>query len=219
MSGCGCKKSSCASSPVLGDMIPLLAQASPSGASSKPLSVTFETLAPGLDGTLVQTLPTMESLVRAAVVDPRVRRAAEWIVKKTSPGDRIAEARAIFDWILERLQFRRDPIDMQLLQDPVTLLTRIQKYGWAAGNCAAHAMLAASLGITLRLPIVWVLAGDTVDEPQHVYAAMRTDTLDSNAPVESTADLVSLDTAVPDPAFGKHAPAGARSAVPALRGL
>lgn len=187
-----------------------------------PLSVSYEPLAPGSLG-LSQIVPKMEIEVAKAIIDPRVRRAAEWITQGARAGDRMQEARAIYEFVAERVKFLRDPTDVQLLLDPITALSRIDRFGWAATNCAGHSMLTATLGHEIRLPIVWVLAGPAPSDPQHVYAAMRLDGLDANAPVaDVTGDLLSLDTGQPwnhVPAFGKHVDAASLRVVPALRGL
>lgn len=202
--------------PTAGDMIPHLA------AKTKPLSVTYSSLAPGMTG-ILQTLPKMELLTKQAVLDPRVRRVAEFWSRGTKTGDRVAEAHAIYNHVAQRLDFRRDPRDMQLLQGPLVLLERIERHGWAAGNCAAHAMIHAAIGTTIRLPIVWVLAGFEMDEPEHVYAAMRVDGKDVNAPVDDVLrDLLALDTGQPAgrvPGFGRHVQAHCYRVTPALRGL
>lgn len=203
----------------------------------KPLSVSYEKLAPGARG-LAQITPRMESLVVAALVDPHVRRAAELVTRDARPGDRMQEARAIFDWMYAHVKFLRDPSDTQLLISPVTLISRVEATsvaktgaaywpelpgGWAATNCAGHSMTTATLGHEIRLPIVWVLAGPTLADPEHIYAAMRLDGRDVGDPVDDVLkDLLSLDTGSPwdhVPAFGKHVNAPALRVVPALRGL
>jgi hypothetical protein len=178
-------------------------------------SISYERLAPGLAG-VMQTLPKMERLVAAAVRDPRVRRATEWVVRDAKGGDRIAEARAIFNFVLARVRYTRDPSDMEFVQEPQILLERIQNTGWAAGDCDDHALLIAAMGHSIRLTIVWVLAGPSRATPEHIYAAMALPGQD----LEAVDALVALDTASPNATFGRHAPAQlVRWAVPALKGL
>lgn len=178
------------------------------------MRITYSNLAPGLAG-VMQTLPKMERLVAAAVRDPRVRRATEWVVRDAGGGDRVAEARAIFDFVRRRVRYTRDPSDVELVHEPQLLLERIQNTGWAAGDCDDHALLIAGMGHSIRLPIAWVLAGPSRQEPEHIYAAMA----EPGQGLEPAEGLLALDTAVPTPVFGRHAPARARWAVPALRGL
>ena len=168
---------------------------------------TYVPLKPGWRGTQ-QTVRKMQHLVAVATIDPRVRRCAEWIVRDARGGDRPAEARANFDFVRDSMRFTRDPSDVELLQDPRALLARIAEQGWAAGDCDDQSMLTAALGHTIRLPIVFVLLGPAPKVYEHVYAAM-----------ETPEGLVSLDTALPHPEYGKHANAKARLVVPALRGL
>lgn len=165
----------------------------------------------------------MRELTAAAILDPRVRRASEFVVHDALPGDRIGEAHEIFRFLERRLEFRRDPTTTQFLQSPVTLIERIDRLGWAAGNCANHSMMAATLGHEVRLPLVWVLAGMAPGEFEHIYCAMRLDGLELNAPVGDVLnDLLSLDTGSPwnhAPAFGRHVNAVSFRVVPALVGF
>jgi hypothetical protein len=152
-----------------------------------------------------QAVSAMQTNVENALRDQRVRRACEWILHnaKAKGGDRLAEAEAIFDFVLARVEYRRDPSWLELIQDPRVLLARIEEteeqegpgQGWAAGDCDDHAQLTEVLGLEVRLPVVSVLVAHDVgtfslshadllaamqkaweqqgEPPIHVYAAMR----------------------------------------------
>ena len=162
--------------------------------------VDYSELKPGLAGITEQTIPAMQRLCAEAVKDQRVRRWAEHVCATAGAlgGNRLAEARAIFDFVRAKLKYVRDPSSMELLHDPRTLLERIEAHGWAAGDCDDHAIMTAALGHSIRLPIVYVVAG-AASAPEHVYAAMSL--VDSPSRRQ---DLLALDTAVPEPALGRH---------------
>lgn len=164
----------------------------------------------GVDG---QTLPVMRRYVRAALEDNRVRRAAEMIVHAAGArgGDRRQEAAALFAWTRAHVRYARDPSHVELVHEPQILLYRIDRYGWAAGDCDDQACLIAALGHSIALPVAWVLAGSDERDLQHIYPAMALDET-----VADREDLLALDTASPRPVFGRHAPAPHLEVVPAL---
>lgn len=172
-------------------------------------SITHERLRPGFAG-VEQALEKMRGLLRETQKDKRVRFVAEQIVRRAPGGDRRAEAREIFDFVLRHVRYTRDPSSVELVQDPRVLLQRIERVGWAAGDCDDMALLIAALGHQIALPIVWVLLGPAKDRYEHIYAAMEQ---------PGTPELLGLDTAVPTPVFGAHHPARARLVVEALRGI
>lgn len=193
---------------------PELAPRAPVAPRAPGLSVRWVPLSAGIRGTR-STLGRMRVLTWNAVLNPNVRRASEWIAQNGGArgGRRLEEARALFDWQDYRLTYRRDPSGTDLLQDPVSvLLSRIEKFGGAAGDCDDHAMVAASLGHAIRLPIWWVLAGWEPGDYQHVYAAMAL-----KPDPRTEADFLALDTGTDRAAvFGKHAEMPYRDATPAL---
>jgi hypothetical protein len=168
------------------------------------MNATLETLLPGLDGPFRQTLPKMERMVQDAVNDPFmvVRSQAENIVLlsgETRP-PRVLQLRCIFDWMVPRCGYVGDPMGWQLLKGPWQMLREIRERGRAMAACASHAMLAVSLGLTLRLRMGFVLCApsEAPNDLQHVYAAM----LDGDG--TSANDLIACDTGNPSPVFGVH---------------
>lgn len=171
-------------------------------------SLNHTRLKPGMAG-VTQSLDEMRALLRENLKDKRVRYVAEQVVRRAPGGNRVAEAREIFNFVLKRVRYTRDPSSVELLQDPRILLERIERQGWAAGDCDDHALMIAALGHQLSLPIVWVLLGPEKNVYEHIYAAME----------QPNGELLALDTAVPDPVFGKHHAANARLVVRALQGV
>ena len=156
---------------------------------------------PGINAALA----AMQGNIEACLFDIRVRQACIEILHHAGArgGDREDEARGIFDFVLQRVEYRRDPAWFEFIQDPRILLKHIEDTeraegrgrGWAAGDCDDSAQLVAILGFQVRLDIELVLVARdhkpfqmsipelvqafmdaaAKDEPVpiHVYAAMK----------------------------------------------
>ncbi len=187
---------------------------------------TYTDLEPGIAGNQ-QTLTEMRAQVLEHYLDPRVSYAVSHILEKAGApgGDRQAEARALFDFLASVVRYQRTPTNTDTTYDPTILLSRIEKDGFGAGNCNNHATLMATLGHSVRLPIVWVLLGASPDAYSHVYAAMdlragATGTLDDPLGFPTSADdLLALDTGTPSPRFGVHPPAPVAWITPSLEAV
>lgn len=186
---------------------------------------------PGIDS----AVNAMQVNVEAALRDQRVRRVTEFVLHRwgAKGGDRKAEAHAIYDFVDSRVDYRRDPAWMELIQDPRVLLARIEGHGWAAGDCDDHAQLAELMGLEVRLPMCSVLVAPSLEPfqwsleklvaetkrateknlpvPIHVYAAMKehpSSPEPSRAWLDGDDDapsyLISMDTARPGAKFGEH---------------
>lgn len=179
----------------------------------QPAIVRREPLHDGRAGVDGQTLPELRRYVAGAMHDPRVRRAAEIICYRAGArdGNRRDEARAIFGWVRQHIRYRRDPTNTEQVHEPQLLLWRVERDGFAAGDCDDQAGLIASLGHSIALPVVWVLAGEEEDALEHIYPALAL-----GESVATREDLLALDTAAPRPRFGQHAPTPHLEVVPAL---
>ena len=187
-------------------------------------------LAPGIAGTR-QTLEEMRAQnsggwsaiqrkrLPCAYLDPRVLDVAHGICHDANApgGDREAEARAIFNFIVRRCEYRRDPKGTDLARDPLLMLKQIQERGYTAGDCNNQANLFALLGSAIRLPMWWVLCARDADSYVHIYPAMAcSPDFDLSGEPATDSELLALDTASPPaPVFGRHSLAPARVIVPA----
>lgn len=125
------------------------------------------------------TLKKMRDHVRAELKLPIVWETARRIVANVTPRAELEQAIAIRKWITyaatptsARFRFVNDPLWHQLLTPPSYVLAQIQKQGYAQGNCADAAMLAAALCEAIRIPCAFVaVAFNKVDAPySHVFA-------------------------------------------------
>lgn len=135
-----------------------------------PTRATVTTIPGGLAGTRA-TLAAMERHVKAAKLDPRIRRVALCIVRglpsQTFAGD--AYAGAIHDWVGQNIQFVRDVDGVETITPPAWLLAT------RAGDCDDHVMLVAALMLAVGIPVRWVVGGWKPNEPEHVWSEVLVD--------------------------------------------
>lgn len=130
-------------------------------------------LSPGRAGT-VQTLRLMEALAERGARDLRVRELAINLARSAGvrPHDFLGEIAAQYQFVRDRVRFTRDPVGIELLQDPSATL------GNLAGDCDDKATLLAALLKSIGHParLSFRVIGLDPREPAtfgHVYVVAR----------------------------------------------
>jgi len=91
----------------------------------------------GLGDQVKATLGHMNRLMNEWSQDVNLIRLARWIVSGCN--DREAEAETVRLWVKSEIEYRMDPADHELLQDPIVTLSE------RAGDCDDMATLAGAL--------------------------------------------------------------------------
>jgi len=91
-------------------------------------------------GFTAATLDLMQDLVEKWCRQPYMVQVARAICSNAGAKSRADEARAIHDWIFSNIQYRRDPIGTEWIQDPFETLVNSR-----AGDCDDLAVLAGTL--------------------------------------------------------------------------
>jgi len=124
-------------------------------------------LEPGLQGTL-HTLAWMRKLVRRDVQDLHLRNFAERLVSECRGHDFNCEIETIFRFVQKKVVYRRDPVDIERVQDARrTLLFR-------AGDCDDKAVLLASLLACVGHQSVFSVLGMQPGNYSHVFVTVQT---------------------------------------------
>lgn len=131
------------------------------------------TLLPWLGGApaIRRTATHMRRLVDRYRRDPAIVETARRVL--TAYGvprdDSEAEARAFYDFLRRHVRYTKDPVDVELLQDPRVTLA------WKTGDCDDIAILAASLAESVGRPSRFLLySGPGRPLPHHVLAQVKT---------------------------------------------
>lgn len=118
---------------------------------------------PGGKAGVMDTLRAMRRMVLAAKGDFSIRRKAEQIVSHIGPKDWAGEVRAIHDYVRDRITYRLDPVDAEMVRTPAKVLED------GVGDCDDKATLAAALLRSIGHPARFVAVGFAPGELTHVF--------------------------------------------------
>lgn len=122
---------------------------------------------------------TLRAMV-AAVQGPRgeqsllVRQATEDVVRQVQPKDYLGEILAIRYWVTEKVKYLNDPLHIEMVKDPQTILEEVIQHGTAIGDCDDIATLIACMCLQVGRVAEFVVAG--FGEPgqySHVFARVQ----------------------------------------------
>ncbi len=113
-----------------------------------------------------------QTLSNRGAMSPKVRFAAEQIVRRVSPKDYLSEILAIRHWVNRHIPYLRDPAHVEWMRDPEALLEEIQKTGVVRADCDEYAQLVASLWLALgnKAEFVTVAFAPAPASHTHVFA-------------------------------------------------
>jgi transglutaminase-like putative cysteine protease len=125
-------------------------------------TVTLEGLPEGFAGTL-RTLEAMRSFVLSAPRDAGLRDFALYITRDVRGHDFAAEQDRLFYFARDFVSYRRDPVDLELVQDARRTLER------RAGDCDDKVVLLASLLACLGHRSRFIIVSYSLPHFHHVY--------------------------------------------------
>jgi len=116
------------------------------------------------DAGVMQTLAAMWAVIDDAARSPIVQRVAAGLRQSGN------QLQAVYDWIVDHVEFARDPWHIEHLRHPEQLIVEAAQEGVARGDCDDVAMLGASLLRWLEFEPVLIVVGRFVDRPyEHVF--------------------------------------------------
>lgn len=119
-------------------------------------------------GGVKKTLQNMAALVRRDAGNQQLRDVAMRIVTECPGHDFDCEIRSLFEFVNERITYRRDPYSVERVQDA----KRTLQYGTA--DCDCKCVLLATLLATLGFRSRFIVCGFRVDLYSHVYLEVLT---------------------------------------------
>lgn len=113
---------------------------------------------------IFETLYWMAVIVRRDIHDPKVRGQALAIVDKCHGHDFETEIASVFEFVKNRITYRRDPVDQERVQD-----TRRTLFEFQSGDCDDKVVALASLLGAIGAKSRFVVCGYSSDNFHHVY--------------------------------------------------
>lgn len=104
------------------------------------------------------TIGHMASMARNRSIHPAIRAAAVGLLRFHDGNDQAAHARAIAEFLDQRVHFLPDPTLAEALHDPLEVLAEIAQHGIARVDCDDVATFAAALGLSVGLKPQFVIA-------------------------------------------------------------
>ncbi len=107
--------------------------------------------------------------------------------------ERREQARAICEWVKEHVTYTRDPKGLEMVQEPVFMITQINVYGRATGDCDDMATLMAALLLAAGFHAGFRVIGPRDFRLKHVYNI-----------VALHGETIPMDATEPDFQFGQE---------------
>lgn len=132
----------------------------------------FALLPAGDQGTRV-TLDRMRVLVRESYCLPAVRQLAASIAGMTSHAVGGAQIDAVCRYVGDVVLFVRDPVGVEWIYHPASMLAAVAREGYVHGDCDDIAVLTATMGMAVGYPARFVAVAFASDAPMsHVWAEL-----------------------------------------------
>lgn len=127
-----------------------------------PVTVTLAN-APNGRAAPFHTVRVMRQLVAEGKADPLVLRTAVALIVGVPTRDQRGEVAAIFDYVRGSVRYVRDPVGLESVADPATVLRRM------VGDCDDKSTLLAAMLESVGYPCRFVMAGYDGGDFSHVY--------------------------------------------------
>ena len=111
------------------------------------------------------SIAEMRKLVEAGTQEIKNIHLARNITRYCAPRDYECHVRAIYEWVKKTIAFRRDPVNVELVQDVQAILSQ----PFPSGDCDCHSVVVATLIECVGLPTRFVTTKDEDDSYTHVY--------------------------------------------------
>lgn len=140
---------------------------------TRPKVVKVWALPKDKDAQVALTITAMIQQVVSGAWDPALRSLAERLA--IGQRSRTGIAHHMTTWIRQKVTFRFDPEDIELLRTPAALARDLLANRMVAGDCDDMAALLASMLFSLGIPVAFVTMATSPHRPEfrHVFVAAR----------------------------------------------
>ena len=137
----------------------------------RSMTSTISNVPDGEIGNLA-TVKMMKKIAREKSGNNIVRQLAIRILNtaKTKSHNHLDEAVAIGEWVKDHMAYMKDPHDIELLQDPLLMIEKIEK-GEARGDCDDMSLLTATLLLAVGIKPYFKIVRwkETSGNYNHIY--------------------------------------------------
>jgi len=101
----------------------------------------------GVEHTVEQMLKAVHS--PRGAFSPMVRLAAEEVTRYVTPKDYLSEILAIRHWVNAHIYYTFDPVHVEWIRDPQTILEEIKRHGVVKADCDEYTCVMTSMWLSL----------------------------------------------------------------------
>ena len=151
---------------------------------------------------IYNTLDAMKEIINKSIRNWKVRDFATWVVRNVAPHDKAEEARAVFDFVQQKVRYCYDPSGLEMLTTPDVLIDKIRLGNIPTEDCDGFTILSLSLLKSLGFPVALRAAGYKPDKKfSHVYGLVRIK--NKWVPFDAIREEFSLGMEAPNPTILK----------------
>lgn len=162
------------------------------------LGITVQQLSEGDKG-IYETAEKMVEMIRTESTTYYVRQWAEVIIQDVPERDKWGEVKALYNFVKEHIRYTRDMIEMEYIQGPTYLLSKIGSGETALGDCDDSTVLLLSLLRTIGFMVRVKLTGYAPSEEfTHVYGEVLIDE-HGWVPVDTIVERFTVGDEAPNP--------------------
>lgn len=151
---------------------------------------------------IAQTVAAMIALSHDPETTQEIRDMALWIINNAGATTEMQKAEAIYNWMVDRVAYNRDPVYREFVQPPINLLRlSFENYpgpppSQSAGDCDDHATAIAALLSAAGFLTRFVVTAESVEEDfwSHIYVEVLVG--DNWIPVDSSMWFVKFNQRV-----------------------
>ena len=100
-----------------------------------------------------------------------VRQATENVIRQVQPKDYLGEILAIRYWVTEKVRYTSDPLHVEMIRDPQTMVEDIITHGTVTADCDEIALLIACMCLQIGRVAEFVVVGfGEAGQYSHVFA-------------------------------------------------
>lgn len=153
------------------------------------------------------TIKEMINIIKESSNHPYIRQWAEHLLQNIPARDQKSEAEVIYYFLRDNIRYTPDSIDLEYLQTPPLLLSKVEKGIVPMGDCDDYSCLAASLLRSIGIPARLKITSYSPDgEWGHVYCQAFIGKLNDGTGLGSNGQWMTLDPIRNNENFGWEAP-------------
>ncbi len=153
------------------------------------------------------TINEMIHVIKESSNNPYIRRWAEHIIQNIPARDQLNEAKAIYYFCRDNIRYTPDPLELEYLQTPPLLLSKIEQNVIPMGDCDDACTLSSSLLRSIGIPCkIRITSYSPNKDWTHVYTMALIGNINDGTYFNGLSSYIAIDPIRNNEPFGWEAP-------------